>query len=98
MKKILSDHFLTGFIPGILLPLVGFYLYFLSFFGYMELDAFLTHVIRANLAVSVLSLGVIFNLAAFFLFYTKEMDKAARGVIGATFLYAFVVVYFKVLR
>lgn len=93
----LKDQFMTGFVPALLFPLIGFYIYYLLFFGYMTFDGFIDHVTRANLAVSVLSLGVILNLGLFFLFYTKELDKAARGVIGATFLYAFIVMYFKIL-
>ncbi len=88
---------MTGFVPALLLPLLGFYIYYLLFFGYMTFDGFVDHVVRSNLAVSVLSLGVILNLGLFFLYYVKEIDKAARGVIGATFLYAFVVLYFKIL-
>jgi len=92
-----KDQFMIGFVPGILLPLLGFYIYYLLFFGYMSLEGFIDHVVKANLAVSVLSLGVILNLGLFFLYYLKEVDKAARGVIGATFIYAFIVLYFKVL-
>ena len=88
---------MTGFVPAILLPLVGFYIYYLLFFGYMTFDGFIDHVVRSNLAVSVLSLGVILNLGLFFIFYMKETDKAAKGVIGATFIYAFIVLYFKIL-
>jgi hypothetical protein len=88
---------MVGFVPGLLLPLLGFYIYYLLFFAYMTLDGFIDHVVKANLAVSVLSLGVILNLGLFFLYYMKEVDKAARGVIGATFIYAFIVLYFKVL-
>lgn len=35
------------------------------------------------------------NLGLFFFFYQKQLDKSARGVLGATFIFAFVVVYFK---
>ncbi len=94
----LKDHFLLGFIPGLILPLIGFYLYFLLMFSYMGWGNFLSHVIKTNLAVSVLSLGVILNLGLFMLFYTRGMDRSAQGVIGSTFVYAFIVVYFKVLR
>ena len=96
-KYRLKDRFMTGFVPGILMPLLGFYVYYLLFFGYMTFDHFIDHVIKANIAVSVLSLGAILNLGLFFLFYKKETDKAAQGVIGATFIYAFIVFYFKIL-
>jgi hypothetical protein len=91
------DKFLTGFVPGLLLPLLGFYLYFLLFFGYMTFSGFFNHVTSPGHAISVLSLGVILNLALFFAFYQMEMDRAARGVIGSTFIYAFLALYFKVL-
>ncbi len=94
MKK---DSLLTGLISGILSPLLGFYIYYLLFFGYMGFNNFINHVIKNNLAVSVLSIGVILNLVIFFAFYKIEADRSAKGVIMATFLYSFVVVYFKVL-
>ena len=94
MKK---DAFLTGFIPGVVLPWIGFYIYYLLFFRYMGLHSFINHLTRINMTVSVLSLGVILNLVLFFFFYQKEWDRSARGVIAATFIYAGFVVYFKVL-
>lgn len=94
MKK---DSLITGLLSGIIAPLFGFYLYFLLFFGYMGFNGFVKHVIKNNLAISVLSLGVILNLVIFFAFYKFELDRSAKGVIFATFLYSFVVVYFKVL-
>lgn len=92
-----KDAFLTGLIPGLILPFVGFYLYYLLFFNYMDIHSFIDHVVRINKAIAVLSLGAILNLALFFIFYQMQLDKSARGVIAATFIYAFVVVYFKVL-
>jgi hypothetical protein len=94
MKK---DHFLTGFIPGLLLPLPGIYIYYLLFFPYMGFRSFLNHISKSDLLISVISIGVILNLGLFFLFYRMEIDRSAKGVIGATFIYAFIVLYFKVL-
>ncbi len=93
-----KDHFLWGFVPGLIMPLIGYYLYYLAMFSYMTFTDFNRHLLRSGLFVSVLSLGVILNLALFFLFYTRESDRSARGVIAATFVYAFMVLYFKVLR
>ena len=93
----IKDHFLAGFIPGLLLPLIGVYIYYGLFFSYMGFNSFLHHLEKNNLGLSVLSLGVILNLALFFLFYQFEKDRSARGVIGASFIYAFIVLYFKVL-
>lgn len=95
MKK---DAFLTGFIPGLLLPVIGFYLYYQLFFQYMGLNKFIDHLVRINMLVSVLSLGVFLNLILTFYFYRAEADRSIKGVIAASFIYAFVVVYYKVLR
>ena len=94
----LKDHFLSGFIPSLLLPLIGSYIYYLVFFEYMGVQQFYSHITSNNLFISVLSIGVILNLGLFFLFYQFEKDRSAQGVIGATFLYAFIVLYFKILR
>ena len=93
-----KDFFIAGFIPGLLLPLAGVYIYFLLFFFYMGLNEFLDHLLKNDLMLSVLSLGVILNLFLFFLFYYFEKDRSARGVIGASFIYAFIVLYFKVIN
>lgn len=93
----IKDHFLSGFIPGLLAPPIGFCLYFFIFFGYMTLQGFIEHVINAGLALSVLSLGAILNLGLFFLFYQFNKDRAAKGVIAAIFVYAFFVMYYRVL-
>ena len=91
------DHFFTGFVPALILPLPGIYIYYLLFFHFMGFRSFLNHISRTDLLISVISIGVILNLGLFFLFYHFEHDRSAKGVIAATFIYAFVVLYFKVL-
>lgn len=93
-----TDHFLFGFISGLIGPLIGFYFYYLLFFRYMGFNSFYRHVVSSDKLISVLSLGVILNLVLFFIFYQTEKDRSLRGVVGATFIYAFVVLYIKMLR
>ena len=64
----------------------------------MGFNSFYHHVSGSGKLLSVLSVGVIVNLALFFIFYQTEKDKSLRGVVGATFIYAFVVLYFKMIR
>ncbi len=97
MQAIKKDSFLTGFLPGLVFPLVGFYVYFLMFFNYMTFRQFIHLLQKSDKLISVMSLGVILNLVVFFIFYQMESDRSLKGVIAATFIYAFVVVYFKVL-
>ena len=44
-----------------------------------------------------ISLCVILNLGLFFTFYWTKMDRAAKGIISATFLYAGLIVYLKLI-
>ena len=96
MSFIKKDSFIAGFIPGLIFPVIGFYCYFLLFFNYMDFHGFYHLLVKSDKVVSVMSLGVILNLIVFFVFYQLEADKSLRGVIAATFIYAFIVVYFKV--
>ncbi len=93
-----TDHFLVGFIGGLITPLIGFYVYYLFFFSYMGFTSFYNHISTSGKLISVMSLGVILNLVLFFIFYQTEKDRSLKGVVGATFVYAFVVLYFKILR
>ena len=93
-----TDHFLVGFLGGLITPLIGFYFYYQLFFAYMGFYQFYRHISSSDKLISVLSLGVILNLVLFFIFYQTEKDKSLRGVVGATFIYAFVVLYFKMIR
>ncbi len=91
-----KNNFLTGFIIGLIAPVFGSIIFYLIFFGYIRLDNFINHVMQSSLWVSVLSIGVILNLGIFMLFIKNDFDKAARGVLGATFVYAFIVLIFKI--
>ncbi|HKR06510.1 MAG TPA: hypothetical protein VJY62_17885 [Bacteroidia bacterium] len=90
-----KDLFITGFIPGLIAPFLGSLLFYFLFFNYMQLDNFTRHIINSGTWVSVISLGAILNLGLFIFFFRRQSDRSARGVLGATFVYAFVVVYFK---
>ncbi len=93
-----TDHFLVGFASGLIAPLIGFYFYYQLFFAYMGFQSFYKHVSSSDKLISVLSLGVILNLVLFFIFYQTEKDRSLKGVVGATFVYAFLVLYYKMIR
>ena len=93
-----TDRPVTGLIAGIFAPPVAFVVFCLiknpgeSIFDLLKMyqsNGVLSHVI---------SLSVIINLALFFGFIAKHYDHAARGVLGATFLYAFVVLILTLMR
>lgn len=93
-----KDHFLTGFISGIIAPFIGFYIYYLISFRYMDFRLYISRLTELGLEGGVISLSLIANLIVFFYFIRGKADRSARGVIGATFLYALVIVIIKYTR
>ncbi|PTN09954.1 hypothetical protein C8N47_103251 [Mangrovibacterium marinum] len=88
---------MTGFVPGLIIPLVVFVL--LYFFSKQEvsLSEYLQTLWQLGALLKILSLCVLPNLLLFLNFYRQKYDLAARGVIMATFVYAFAVMLVKVL-
>lgn len=92
------DKIWVGIIAGILLPLVVMGIFYLSSFSYITVPQFLRKMVFGAIILKLLSLCAVINLGAFFLFYRIEHDKAARGIIFATMILAFVVVIDKVIN
>jgi len=90
-----SDSKLLGFLIGLVLPLVGIMLFWTVAprpGGLNDIRALADH---PDVVSAVISIGLLANLPAFFLFYRRKWDESARGVIMATFLYAIPIVYIK---
>ncbi|WP_036156812.1 MULTISPECIES: hypothetical protein [Maribacter] len=90
-----KKEILIGFIVGIIANAIGTLLYILIFsdLGIMEtFDA----AVRQEHVGSLLALGAILNLVAFFGFLKIKRDNRAKGVLIATILTAFVILYYKV--
>lgn len=87
----------VGFVLGLGLPLVVFMvLYFLSK-QEVSLTDYLLSLWRLGALLKIMSLSVLPNLILFLHFYRIKYDLAARGVLMATFFYAFLVVFSKVI-
>ena len=93
-----KDHFLTGFISGLLAPFLGFYIYYLISFHYMGFWSYISRLTELGLEGGVISLSLIANLIVFFYFIRAKADRSARGVIGVTFLYGLLIVILKYAR
>ena len=92
-----ADKIWVGLLTGIVLPLLVMGIVYLSSFGYMTMPQFLRRMVFANVILKLLSLCAVVNLGAFFLYYRVEYDKASRGVVFATMILAFVVVFKKIM-
>ena len=92
------DKIWVGIVTGIVLPLIVVGIFYLSSYSYITVPQFLRKMVFASIILKLLSLCAVINLGAFFLFYRVQHDKAARGVIFATMVLAFVVVIDKVMN
>lgn len=92
------NNFPAGFISGILLPFVPFFLFYATqieqFQGFNSFWAFLIH---AQVLPKVMTLCVLANLVLFFIALSKEQYYFVRGIMGATAIYGIVifVIYFS---
>ncbi len=96
-KRNTTDRLWVGWVIGILVPLAFFLVFYQMKYSEMPFGVYLRNVWEMKIFLKIISLCVFPNLGFFFLFYRKKYDMAARGVIMATFMYAFVVLIAKLL-
>lgn len=92
-----ADKIWVGLLSGIALPFLVMFLFYLSSYAYLTVPDFMRKMVFAAVFFKILSLCAIVNLASFFVFYKSKHDRAAKGVILATMLFALVVVINHVL-
>ena len=94
-KKNVKKEILTGFLVGIIANTIGTTLYILLFSDLGIKETFKAAIQQGHVG-SLLALGAILNLIAFFLFLRIKRDNRAKGVLIATIVTAFVILYYKV--
>ncbi|TDQ33320.1 hypothetical protein [Zeaxanthinibacter enoshimensis] len=85
---------LTGFLVGLIANTIGTLLYILLFSDLSIADTWNAAVEQEHVG-SLLALGAILNLLAFFGFLRIRRDNRAKGVLMATVLTALVILYYK---
>ncbi|TDS12112.1 hypothetical protein DFQ03_3501 [Maribacter caenipelagi] len=90
-----KKEILIGFIVGIIANTLGTLLYILIFSDLSIAETFEAAVNQEHVG-SLLALGAILNLVAFFGFLKIKRDNRAKGVLIATILTAFLILYYKV--
>jgi len=90
-----KKEIVTGFIVGIIANTIGTLLYIIIFSDMNIIDTYHAAVQQGHIG-SLLALGAILNLAAFFGFLKLKRDARARGVLIATLLTALAILYYKV--
>ena len=96
-KRNRFDRMLVGWAIGTIVPIIIFLITYKVEFSEMEFTVWLRNLWQMKIFLKLMSLCVFPNLGFFFLFYRNKYDLAARGVIMATFFYAFVVLFAKLI-
>lgn len=91
----IKKELITGFIVGIIANTIGTLAYILLFSDYGITETFEVAIKQGHVG-SILALGAILNLVAFFAFLRLRRDQRAKGVLIATILTALVILYYKV--
>lgn len=90
-----NKEILIGFVVGLIANTIGTIIYILIFSDYGITETFKAAVEQGHVG-SLLALGAILNLVAFFGFLKIRRDARARGVLIATLLTAMVILYYKI--
>lgn len=90
----MNNQNFIGFFVGLIAPFVAFSVFVLFV---LELDLFqtITEVSKSDKLPHIISLSLLINLVIFFMKIKTKREKAARGILGATIFYAFIVLYLK---
>jgi hypothetical protein len=94
-RKEWKKQTLTGWICGILAPPFGLLIFCSLYFYGQPIRSLLSSFYEQRVIAHVISLSVLINLVFFFGFLRMNKEYASRGVLGATFLYVFLVLFLK---
>lgn len=86
---------MVGFLSGLFLPIIIFFTVFLFSDKGMSFSAYIDNMWQLHALVKLGSLCVFANILIFMRFIKLKYDKAARGVLAITLLYALVVLISK---
>jgi hypothetical protein len=95
MKNIDWDKTWIGFTLGLLAPVIPFTVYYLINYNYMTISGFINYMKMGDTYTPVISLCVLTNLVPFYLLVNKEKYAGTKGVLGATFIWAGLIIFLK---
>jgi hypothetical protein len=96
-KRSPVDRLVVGFTIGLLVPVVFFMIVYQIKYGNMDFMTYIRKTWEMKLFWKILSVCVFPDLGFFLLFFRRKYDMAARGIILATFIYAFAVLVAKLI-
>lgn len=96
-KKNKFDTFGIGFLAGLVVPIIIFFVVYLMKESKVSFAEYISGMWQMQALIKLGSLCVFANVAVFWIFLQKKYEKSARGVLGVTILYAFVVLISRAL-
>ncbi|MGB3142899.1 MAG: hypothetical protein WBB24_02230 [Maribacter sp.] len=90
----IKKELFIGFLVGIIANTIGTLLYILIFSEFSISETYNAAVAQGHVG-SLLALGAILNLVAFFAFLRIKRDNRAKGVLLATIVSALLILYYK---
>jgi hypothetical protein len=85
------DNIGIGFLIGFVLPVIIFLAVYLIGKNELTISDYTKSLLELNVMVKLGSLCVFVNSAVFMGFIKLKFEKTARGILGATIIYAFVI-------
>jgi hypothetical protein len=96
-KQPFIDNAWIGFVLGVIVPLIAFVLYYQAKFSEITFWDYLASMHHYGLLFKVMSLCVLTDLPLFYLFIHFKLMKGARGVVSACFIFAFMVMAYRII-
>lgn len=94
MKNEKWYNFFLGLFIGLTLPFMIFFLYWLFRYSYMSFPSkFIWYLQLGDMWEGVIKLCVLCNLLPFYLFMNKGKNKIAVGIIFASMVFVFYLLY-----
>lgn len=90
----IKKELFIGFLVGIIANTIGTLLYIVIFSEFSISETYNAAVAQGHVG-SLLALGAILNLVAFFAFLRIKRDNRAKGVLLATIVSALLILYYK---
>jgi hypothetical protein len=95
IKRKPFDSTAIGFLTGFLIPAIIFFVVFLFKKTDISFKEYLHYLSQLNALMKLASLCVFANILFFMWFIRMKYDRAARGVLGATIIYALIILISK---
>lgn len=95
MKNMEWDKAWKGLLIGVLAPFIALSCYYFFNYSYMTIGGFVNYLRLGDTYTPLVSLCVLANLLPFYIFLNKEKYAATKGILGATFIWAGLIVFLK---